>query len=105
MKRMGVNHHLINTCASALPSAMSLSFSLNVPLIKVLPDASATSAFLSLGAHNHPYYKTVHNKRTLRHIRGSILPTHCPHGGWPVASQFNFQDRTTIMAKHTIHCP
>jgi hypothetical protein len=90
------------------PAPYGLGFSLNVPLIKVLPeasDASATSAFLSLGAHNLTYYKTVHGKRTLLHIKGIVLPKHCPHGGWPVASQFSFQDGTTIIAKHTIHCP
>jgi hypothetical protein len=90
------------------PAPYGLGFSLDVPLIKVLPeasDASATSAFLKLGAYNHPYYKMVHGKRKLLHIKGIVLPRKCPRGGWPVASQFSFQDGSTVMAKHTVRCP
>ena len=52
-----------------------------VPPIKVLPeasDASATSSFLSLGAHNVAYYTKVHGRRVLKHVRGIILPRSCP---------------------------
>lgn len=90
------------------PSPYGLGFSLNVPLIKVLPeasDASAETASLSLGAHGATYYKKVHGKRRLEHIKGIILPKHCPSGGWPVASQFSFQDGSTVMAKRTVPCP
>jgi hypothetical protein len=90
------------------PKPYGLGFSLDVPLIKVLPDASnasATSAFLTLGAHNVAYYRTVHGKRTLFHVRGIILPKSCPHGGWPVASQFSFEDGSTVMAKRSVPCP
>jgi hypothetical protein len=90
------------------PKPYGLGFSLDVPLIKVLPeasDASATSAFLTLGAHNVAYYRTVHGKRTLFHVRGIVLPKSCPHGGWPVASQFRFQDGSTVMAKRSVPCP
>ena len=51
-----------------LPKPYGLGFSLNVPLIKVLPeasDASAISAFFTAGAKNVAYYKKVHGKRTL----------------------------------------
>jgi hypothetical protein len=85
-----------------------LGFSLDVPLIKVLPDASnasATSAFITLGAHNVAYYRTVHGKRTLYHVRGIILPKHCPPGGWPVASSFKFEDGSTVLAKRSVSCP
>jgi hypothetical protein len=90
------------------PPPYGLGFSVNVPLIKVLPeasDASATTASLSLGAHNATYYKTVHGKRKLFHVKGIILPKKCPHAGWPVASQFSFEDGSTVMAKRTIPCP
>lgn len=90
------------------PKPYGLGFGLEVPLIKVLPeasDASATSSFLTLGAKNVAYYKTVHGKRKLFHVKGIILPKHCPHGGWPVASQFTFEDGSTVMAKRSIPCP
>jgi hypothetical protein len=90
------------------PKPYGLGFSLDVPLIKVLPeasDASATSASITLGAHNVAYYKRVHGKRKLFHVKGIVLPKSCPHGGWPVASQFSFEDGSTVMAKRTIPCP
>ena len=90
------------------PPPYGLGFSVEVPLIKVLPeasDASATTAFLRLGAKDVPYYKTVHGKRTLLHVKGIVLPRHCPRGGWPVASRFSFQDGSTVLAKRTIPCP
>jgi hypothetical protein len=90
------------------PPPYGLGFSVNVPLIKVLPeasDASAKTAFLTLGAHNVAYYKKVHGKRKLVHVKGIVLPKHCPHGGWPVASRFSFQDGSTVLAKRTVPCP
>jgi hypothetical protein len=90
------------------PKPYGLGFSLNVPLIKVLPeasDASATSSFITLGAKNVAYFKKVHGKRKLLHVKGIITPKSCPRGGWPVATQFSFQDGSTVMAKHTIPCP
>jgi hypothetical protein len=85
-----------------------LGFSLDVPLIKVLPDASnasATSAFITLGAHNVAYYRKVHGRRTLFHVKGIILPKRCPPGGWPVASRFKFEDGSTVLAKRSVPCP
>lgn len=90
------------------PKPYGLGFSLNVPLIKVLPeasDASAVSSFITLGAKNVAYYKTVHGKRKLEHVKGIVTPKTCPRGGWPVATEFSFQDGQTVMAKHTIACP
>jgi hypothetical protein len=90
------------------PKPFGLGFSLDVPLIKVLPeasDASATTAFLTLGAHNVAYYRNVHGKRKLFHVRGIITPRKCPRGGWPVESQFSFQDGSTVTAKSAIRCP
>jgi hypothetical protein len=90
------------------PKPYGLGFSVDVPLIKVLPeasDASAKSAFLTLGAKNVAYYKTVHGRRKLLHVKGIVLPKSCPRGGWPVASQFSFQDGSTVMATRTVPCP
>jgi len=90
------------------PKPYGLGFSVNVPIIKVLPeasDASATSTFLTIGATNVAYFKTVHGKRRLFHVKGLITPRSCPRGGWPVASQFSFEDGSTVMAKRKIPCP
>ncbi len=90
------------------PKPYGLGFSLDVPLIKVLPeasDASATESFLTLGAKNVAYYKTVHGKRKLFHVKGIVTPKTCPAGGWPVATEISFEDGSTVKAKHTIPCP
>ena len=90
------------------PPPYGLGFSVEVPLIKVLPeasDASARTAFVRLGAGGTTYYRTVHGKRKLFHVKGIILPKRCPRGGWPVASTFTFEDGSTVMAKRTIPCP
>ena len=90
------------------PPPYGLGFSVDVPLIKVLPeasDASATTAFLRLGAKDAPYYKLVHGKKELFHVKGIVLPKRCPRGGWPVASRFSFEDGSTVLAKRTIPCP
>jgi hypothetical protein len=90
------------------PKPYGLGFSVDVPLIKVLPEASyasAKSAFLTLGAKNVAYYRNVHGKRRLFHVKGIILPKSCPRAGWPVASQFTFEDGSTVMARRTIRCP
>jgi hypothetical protein len=90
------------------PKPYGLGFSLNVPLIKVLPeasDASAVSSFLDLGAKDVTYYKTVKGKRKLFHVKGIIAPKSCPAGGWPVASRFTFEDGSTVMSTSKIACP
>ncbi|MGA2321070.1 MAG: hypothetical protein ABSG95_10085 [Solirubrobacteraceae bacterium] len=90
------------------PKPYGIGFSLNVPLIKVLPeasDASATSSFLTLGAMNIAYFKKVHGKRRLFHVKGLTTPTSCPRGGWPVATQFSFEDGSMVTATRKIPCP
>jgi len=91
-----------------MPKPYGLGFSLNVPLIKVLPeasDASAVSAFFTAGAKNVAYYKTVHGKRRLEHVKGIVTPKTCPRGGWPAATEISFEDGSTVTAKTTIPCP
>lgn len=90
------------------PKPYGLGFSLNVPLIKVLPeasDASAISAFFTAGAKNVAYYKKVHGKRKLFHVKGIITPKTCPHGGWPAASEISFEDGSTVKTPVKIPCP
>jgi hypothetical protein len=90
------------------PKPYGLGFSLNVPLIKVLPEASnasAKSSYLTLGAKNVAYYRIVKGKRKLFHVRGIVTPKSCPRGGWPVASRFSFEDGSSVLSTSTIPCP
>jgi hypothetical protein len=90
------------------PKPYGLGFSLNVPLIKVLPeasDASAITAFFTAGAKNVAYFKKVHGKRKLFHVKGIITPKTCPRGGWPAASEFSFEDGSIVKSAIKIPCP
>lgn len=90
------------------PKPYGLGFSLNVPLIKVLPeasDASAVTAFFTAGAKNVAYYKKVHGKRKLFHVKGIITPKTCPRGGWPAGDEISFEDGSTVTNKIKIPCP
>ena len=90
------------------PKPYGLGFTFTVPLIPTLPgasDASAEEIFITLGAPNAAYYKTVHGKRTLFHVKGIIVPKKCPHGGFPYKTEVGFADGTTNIVKGTIPCP
>ena len=90
------------------PKPYGLGFTFVVPLIPTLPgasDASAEEIFITLGAPNAAYYRTIHGKRTLFHVKGIIVPKKCPHGGFPYETQISFADGTTNTVKGTIPCP
>jgi hypothetical protein len=90
------------------PKPYGLGFSINVPLIKVLPeasDASAKSTFLKLGAKGQTYVRVLAGKRKRVPVRGIVTPRSCPHGGWPVATQFNFEDGSSVTSTSKIACP
>ena len=46
------------------------------------------------------YYKKVHGKRKLFHVKGIITPKTCPLGYWPGASEISFEDGTTVKTTH-----
>ncbi len=85
-----------------------LGFHFNVPLIPTLPgasDASVLSAHLTIGATNVAYFKKVHGKRKLVHVKGLVLPKTCPKGGFPIESDFTFEDGTSNDIKIRTPCP
>jgi hypothetical protein len=85
-----------------------LGFSVEIPPVSTLPGASLASvesAFATFGATNVAYYKTVHGKRTLVHLRGMIAPKRCPRGGFPSEGIVDFADGSTLTVNPTIPCP
>ncbi len=85
-----------------------LGFSIDVPPIPTLPeasDASVESAFLTFGAKNVAYFKTGHGKRQLLHVRGVVVPKTCPRGGFAIKATVSFADATTLTINPTIPCP
>jgi hypothetical protein len=90
------------------PKPYGLGFSVDVPPIPTLPDASnasVESAFITAGATNVAYYRTVHGKRTLFHVRGLVIPRTCPRGGFPFQATIDFADGTALTADPSVPCP
>jgi hypothetical protein len=101
-------HEVLTASVIQGPRPYGPGLSLEVPLIKVLPEASfasASSAFLRLGTGKLAYYKTVHGRRTRLQVKGVVTPGSCPRGGWLVASQVSFQDGSSVTARSRIRCP
>jgi hypothetical protein len=90
------------------PKPYGLGFSVQVPQVSTIPGAayaSVESAFATLGAGNVAYYKTVHGRRKLVHVKGLIVPSTCPAGGFPTRGTVEFADGATFTVNPTIPCP
>jgi hypothetical protein len=80
----------------------------NVPLVASVPDGpdvSVVSVTSTIGPSHLTYYHHVHGRRVAFHPRGVSVPEHCPHGGFPFAATFTFQDGTSAAAITTVPCP
>lgn len=90
------------------PYGMGITFEIPISDQLTLPGAAlgwVEHLSLTLGAANVAYYKTIHGKRKLLHVRGVVLPRTCPHGGFPIEGQVGFADGTMTTATTTIPCP
>jgi hypothetical protein len=90
------------------PKPYGLGFSVQVPKVSTIPGAayaSVESAFATLGAANVAYFKTVHGRRTLVHLKGLVVPRRCPAGGFPTRGSVEFADGATFTVNPTIPCP
>jgi hypothetical protein len=90
------------------PKPYGLGFSVQVPRVTTIPGAayaSVESAFATIGANDVAYFKTVHGRRTLVHVKGLIVPRTCPFGGFPTRATVEFADGTTFTVDPTIPCP
>ena len=80
----------------------------NVPLVTSVPDGpdvSIVDVQSTIGPAHLTYYKHVHGRRVAFHPRGVAVPERCPHGGFPFAASFAFQDGTATTASTTVPCP
>ena len=79
-----------------------------VPLVTSVPggpDVSIVSVTSTIGPAHLTYYKHVHGHLVAFHPRGVSVPERCPHGGFPFAAQFTFQDGTQTSAQTAVPCP
>ncbi len=90
------------------PKPYGLGVSIAVPTVPSLPGASlgwVQSALVTLGAADIAYFKTIHGRRTLVHVKGVTVPKACPRGGFPLKASVTFADGTASSPKTTIPCP
>ncbi len=90
------------------PKPYGWGVTFEIPTIPTLPGASYASvekSSLTFGDYNVAYFKTIHGKRKLVHVKGLIVPKSCPGGGFPYEASFNFEDGTNSTYKGTIPCP
>jgi hypothetical protein len=79
-----------------------------VPTIPTLPGASYASVektSFTFGDSKVAYFKTIHGRRKLVHVKGLIVPRSCPARGFPYEAAFSFEDGTANIYKGTIPCP
>ncbi len=79
-----------------------------VPLVTSVPggpDVSIVSVSTTIGPSHLIYYKHVHGRRVPFRPRGVSVPERCPHGGFPFAADFTFQDGSQTSAQTTVSCP
>jgi hypothetical protein len=79
-----------------------------VPLVTSVPggpDVSVVSVQTTIGPSHLTYYKHVHGRLVPFRPRGVAVPERCPHGGFPFAAEFTFQDGTHTSASTAVPCP
>jgi hypothetical protein len=67
-------------------------------------DVSIVRVQTTIGPAGLTYYRHRHGRRVPFHPRGVAVPEHCPHGGFPFAAQFTFQDGSGTSASTTAPC-
>jgi hypothetical protein len=88
--------------------AFGSQLSATIPLVASVPggsDVSIVSVQATIGPEHLTYYRHSHGRRVAFHPRGISIPERCPHGGFPFAADFTFQDGSTTTASTTVPCP
>jgi hypothetical protein len=81
---------------------------ITVPLVTSVPDGpdvSIVSVTTTIGPSHLTYYKHVHGHLVPFHPQGVSVPEHCPHGGFPFAAEFTFQEGAATSVSTTVPCP
>jgi hypothetical protein len=90
------------------PKPYGLGLSIAVPIVPSLPGAApgwVENVLVSLGSANAAYYRTIHGRKRLVHVRGVTVPRSCPHGGFPIKAELAFADGSSTEARTAIPCP
>jgi hypothetical protein len=96
--------------AQLLPSAPPFGgrLDIEVPAIPTVPGASdvtIVSLHVTLGPQGLTYYERTDGATLGYTPKGILLPSSCPHGGFPFAASFSFLDGSHARARATVRCP
>jgi hypothetical protein len=81
---------------------------MQLPLIPSLPgaaDVAIVALDVSIGPQGITYYEHTEGATLAFTPKGILLPTTCPHGGFPFAATFSFLDGSRQEARTTVPCP
>lgn len=84
------------------------NLAITVPLLESFPegpDVALVKLRSTIGALGVTYYERIHHEFVPYQPSGIILPSHCPHHGFPFAVTFAFADRSHITRRATVPCP
>lgn len=90
------------------PKPYGIGLAFDIPIVAALPGASlgwVQHVSLTLGASHVAYYRTIHGRRKLTHVRGIVTPKTCPRAGFPIEVQVGFADGTAARTTTAIPCP
>jgi hypothetical protein len=85
-----------------------LGVRIEVPPIDTVPGAALASVadiYLTIGSQRVAYYREIHGHRRLQHIKGLVLPSSCPDGGFPLLISTRFADGVSLTDNRTVPCP
>jgi hypothetical protein len=80
----------------------------SVPLVTTLPeapDAILAQFDTTLGPEHITYWEYSKGRYIPYHPRGIQLPPQCPHGGFPFAAAFTFENGVHTRARTIVPCP
>jgi hypothetical protein len=90
------------------PAPFGGRLDMDIPLVPSLPgapDVAVVQFRSTLGPLHLSYNEHIHGRVVKYEPKGIPLPNHCPHGGFPFAARFAFQDGSHSTASTVVRCP
>jgi hypothetical protein len=96
--------------AQLLPTSPPFGGRLNmqlpiIPSVPGAPDVAIVSLRVTLGPQGLTYYEQTEGNTLAYTPKGILLPSTCPHKGFPFAATLSFLDGTHPRANTTLPCP
>ncbi len=89
------------------PGADEGTLHIDVPLVPGVagsPNVAVVQLQVMIGARGLTYYEEIHGELVEYHPQGILLPSRCPHGGFPFSASFAFEDAPGTSASTVVPC-